>query len=84
MTVRQVSPDIFRMVLRDDFTGPCSGPSTDTGTGSVWNGMLLVKDIETVCADGQPARGGTSLSFDHLRGTDTLRDDFGVVWSRAQ
>lgn len=84
MTIREVSAGGFEMVLRDDFTGPCSGPSTDSGTGALRRGVLLVRDIETVCADGDVARGAPSLSFAHLPGTDTLRDNIAVTWSRAE
>jgi hypothetical protein len=84
MTIRATSDGHFEMVLRDDLTAPCSGPSTDTGTGTLEWGRLLVTGIETVCEDGRnPVSAGSSLTFRHRAGSDTLSDDVGVVWSRA-
>ena len=58
--------------------------SDGAGTARHTLAAFIVEDIETVCAGGQVARGATSLSFAHMRGTDTLRDNIGVVWLRAQ
>jgi hypothetical protein len=83
MTIRPRSDGEYEMVLRDDFTGPCSGPSTDSGTGGLIAGELMITGIVTVCQDGGlPAGAGHALTFVHHAGSDTLRDDYGVVWSR--
>ena len=48
MEVRELSAGVFEMELHDDYSGPCSGPSTDTGPGLMRGGMLFVHGIETV------------------------------------
>ncbi|HEX3222013.1 MAG TPA: hypothetical protein VHR35_05535 [Nocardioides sp.] len=82
MTIRE-RPDVpFEMVLRDDFSGPCSGPSTDTGAGAIAASELVISGIVTVCRDGGvPVGAVNSLTF-HPTDSDALRDNSGVVWSR--
>lgn len=82
MTIRERSDAPFEMVLRDDFSGPCSGPSTDTGTGAITAGELVITGIVTVCqGGGVPVGAANSLTF-HRAGGHALRDNAGVVWSR--
>ena len=83
MTIRANPEGAYEMVLHDDMTGPCSGPSTDTGTGSLDGaGRLVILSITTVCeSGGEPVDAG-DLIFVHDPTTDTLTDDFGVVWQR--
>ena len=83
MVIRTRSDGAYEMVLRDDHSGPCSGPSTDTGTGRLGARELVVGGISTVCSDGgTPMGAGESLTFHHHPRNDTLTDDVGVVWSR--
>jgi hypothetical protein len=83
MTIQEKSAGHVVMVLRDDFTGPCNGPSTDSGTGGVEDDQLVVSGITTDCRNGRrPVGAGDSLTFVHRAGSDTLRDNVGVVWSR--
>jgi hypothetical protein len=83
MTIRRTAGGTFEMVLRDDFTGPCSGPSTDTGTGTIGPVGLVISSIETVCKNrSRPVGAGDSLVFVHRPGTARIRDNVGVVWTR--
>jgi hypothetical protein len=84
MTIRANREGAYEMVLHDDMTGPCSGPSTDTGTGRVDGaGRLVIHSITTTCESGrEPVDAGGSLIFVHDPTADTLTDDFGVVWQR--
>jgi hypothetical protein len=85
MTIRADPEGAYEMVLHDDMTGPCSGPSTDTGTGRLNGaGRLVIHSITTACESGRaPVGAGGSLIFVHDHTTDTLTDDYGVVWRRA-
>jgi hypothetical protein len=83
MSIQANSAGRFVMVLHDDFTGPCSGPSTDSGAGSMVDGRLVISGITTDCANGRtPVGAGGSLTFIHRAWDDTLIDNVGVVWSR--
>jgi hypothetical protein len=83
MTLRASSTGQVVMVLRDDFTGPCNGPSTDSGSGAVEDDQLVISGITTACRNRKrPVGAGDSLTFVHRAGSDTLRDNVGVVWSR--
>jgi hypothetical protein len=92
MTIRALGDGAYAMVLRDDMTGPCSGPSTDSGTGRLAATAtprgrvvdeLIITGIETVCEDGgEPVGAVTSLTFVHRSRSDTIRGGVGVVWSR--
>ena len=84
MTIRANPEGAYEMVLHDDMTGPCSGPSTDTGTGRLDGaGRLVILSITTTCeSGGEPVGAGDHLIFVHDPTTDTLTDDVGVVWQR--
>lgn len=84
MTIRANPDGAYEMVLHDDMTGPCSGPSTDTGTGRLDRaGRLVILSITTTCeSGGEPAGAGDHLIFVHDPTTDTLTDDVGVVWQQ--
>jgi hypothetical protein len=83
MTIRVLVDGAYEMVLRDTMTGPCQGPSTDRGTGTLIAGELVINGITTDCQnDKEPVGAGDTLTFvDHPR-RDTLTDNGGVVWSR--
>jgi hypothetical protein len=82
MTILATGEETYEMVLHDDFTGPCSGSSTDTGTGRLEGaGTLVIRSITMRCDDGR-VLGSGDLIFVHDPETDTITDDFGVVWSR--
>ena len=92
MTIRPLGPGVYAMLLRDDMTGPCSGPSTDSGTGRLAStetsrGLLVdelvVTGITTVCRDHtEPTNAGDSLTFVFHPRADTLTDNVGVLWTR--
>ena len=85
MTIRATPEGAYEWVLHDDMTGPCNGPSTDTGIGRLdgANGVI-VSSIKTTCENGrEPEGAGHSLIFVHDAETDTLTDNVGVVWSRT-
>lgn len=83
MTIRVLVDRAYEMVLRDTMSGPCNGPSTDSGTGTLVAGRLVVTGITTDCQnDRQPIGGGATLTFVDHPHKDTLTDDVGVVWSR--
>jgi hypothetical protein len=85
MTIRATAEGAYEWVLHDDMTGPCHGPSTDTGIGRLdgANGVV-VSSIKTTCENGrEPEGAGHSLMFVHDAETDTLIDNVGVVWSRT-
>jgi hypothetical protein len=84
MTIRVTPRGFYEMVLRDDMTGWCSGPSTDSGIGSVVDaGRLVVGSITTACQDGRQSAGAGLLIFLHDPRTDMLSDNYGVVWRRV-
>jgi hypothetical protein len=85
MTIHATAEGTYEWVLHDDMTGPCNGPSTDTGIGRLdgANGVV-VSSIKTTCENGREPDGtGDSLIFVHDAETDTLIDNVGVVWSRT-
>jgi hypothetical protein len=84
MTIRANPEGAYEMVLHDDMTRPCSGPSTDTGTGRLDGaGRLVILSITTTCESGiEPVDAGDHLIFVRDPTTDTLTDDVGVVWQR--
>jgi hypothetical protein len=84
MTIQASPEGAYEMVLHDDMTGPCSGPSTDTGAGRLDDaGSLVVRSIKTSCENGRtPDGAGDSLIFVYDAETDRITDDVGVVWRR--
>jgi hypothetical protein len=76
---------VYAMVYVDDAaTDACGGdPARLSGPGFV-DGEDVVMVAALVCLPGgNDFRGRLALGFHHDAGTDTLVDDFSVVWSRA-
>lgn len=90
----QLSGDgVVEMLEVDDYASVCSGaPSTMTGTGGLESDtMLVIPEPILTCDDGSrpEALSGPpleeqlqNLTFTYDPGTDTLTDNFGMVWSR--
>jgi hypothetical protein len=76
---------VYAMVYLDDAaTGACGGdPARLSGPGFVdGDDVLMVATL--VCLPGGNAfRGRLAVGFHYDGGTDTLTDDFGIIWSRA-
>lgn len=74
----------YSMVYVDDSaTGACNGdPARISGPGFV-DGSDLLMVATLVCLPGGNAFGRITIGFEYDAGTDTLSDNFGIVWHRA-
>jgi len=75
---------VYAMVYVDDAASACGGdPARLSGPGFV-DGEDVVMVAPLVCLPGGNVfRGRLAVGFHHDSGTDTLIDDFDIVWSRA-
>ena len=68
----------------DAATGQCDGsPAHAQGSGEVDGNTLVMTGTLTCMPGGNPLRFRLSITFEYDPGTDTLTDDFGVLWHRA-
>ncbi len=93
MTIRTSGEDALEIVVLDDHASVCSGaPSTIVGVGRLDGPTSIILPAPLLtCDDGNvpQALSGPpleeqlrNLTFTHDHGTDTLTDNFGLVWTR--
>lgn len=91
MVIRAAGDGAYEIVVRDDFASVCSGaPSTMTGSGRLDNARKLVipspafscdDESEPKALSGAPLEQQLrNLTFVHDPETNTLADNFGMVW----
>jgi hypothetical protein len=75
----------YSMAYTDDAaTGACGGdPARISGPGFVEGEDLLMVGSIVCLPGGNGLRERISIFFDYDAGSDTLTDDFGIVWQRA-
>ena len=85
LTIRGSGKGALSAFLFDDSaTGACDGsPAFLPGTGFADGNTLVVTGTLTCVPGGNVLRFRISVAFEYSPGTDTLTDEFGVVWSRA-
>lgn len=84
LTISGSGNRVYAMSLFDDAAGLCDGaPASAQGSGRVEEGGLSMRATAVCLPGGNVLRGVIEIGFEHDEGTDTLTDDFGVVWSRA-
>ena len=76
---------VYSMVYVDDSaTGACGGdPARLSGPGFVDGDNVLMVAALVCLPGGNDFRGRVTVGFQHDTETDTLTDDFDIVWSRA-
>ena len=76
---------VYAMVYVDDAaTGACGGdPARLSGPGFVDGDDVLMVAALVCLPGGNDFRGRITVGFHYDSGTDTLIDDFGIIWSRA-
>jgi hypothetical protein len=68
----------------DSATSACEGaPARVSGLGTVDESTLVMTGTLTCMPGGNPLRFRISIAFEHDAATDTLTDEFGVVWERS-
>jgi hypothetical protein len=94
MVVRASGEGAYEIVVRDDSASVCSGaPSTMTGTGRLDSAKeLVIASPVLTCDDGSDPEALSGppleeqlrdLTFVHDPESDTLTDNFDLVWERA-
>ncbi|MFC7598448.1 hypothetical protein ACFQU3_24270 [Terrabacter sp. GCM10028922] len=75
---------VYSMIYVDDAaTSACNGnPAMITGPGIVDGDVLVMNGTLTCLPGGNVFRSRLTVSFVHDSSTDTLTDDFGIVWQR--
>ena len=75
----------YSMAYTDDSaTSACGGdPARISGPGFVEGEDLLMVGSIVCLPGGNGLRERISIYFDYDAGSDTLTDDFGIVWHRA-
>lgn len=69
---------------RSSATGACGGdPARITGAGFADGGDLTMMGTLTCVPGGNVLRSRIVIGFAYDGSTDTLTDDFGIVWLRA-
>jgi hypothetical protein len=76
---------VYAMVYVDDAaTGACGGdPARLSGPGFVDGDDVLMAAALVCLPGGNDFRGRLTVGFHYDSGSDTLIDDFGIIWSRA-
>lgn len=71
-------------IFDDSATGACDGrPAHVVGKGVADQGSVLMQATLTCLPGGNVLRHRISVEFFYSAGSDTLTDQFGVVWHRA-
>lgn len=85
LTIEGSGERVYAMSLFDESaTSLCDGaPASVNGPGRVTEDGLLLRGAAVCRPGGNVLRGVIHLAFTYDAGTDTLTDEFGVVWSRA-
>jgi hypothetical protein len=75
----------YSMVYTDDeATGACGGaPARLSGPGYVDGDSVTMMAVLVCVPGGNVLHERLTLGFHHDAGSDTLLDDFGIVWERA-
>jgi hypothetical protein len=75
----------YSMVYIDDAaTGACGGdPARITGPGYVDGDSVFLAGALVCLPGGNEFRERIGIRFDYDSGSDTLTDEFGIVWHRA-
>lgn len=58
------------------------GPAMALGTGRVEDDLLFTRSAAVCVPGGNRLRGLIEIVYEYDSGSDTLTDNFGVVWSR--
>ena len=76
---------VYSMIYVDDAaTQACDGdPARLTGPGVVDGEALVMNAVLTCQPGGNVIRSRLTVGFVYDSSTDTLTDDFGIVWHRA-
>jgi hypothetical protein len=84
LTITGSGHRVYATSLFDDSATLCDGaPAMATGSGTVVEEELFTR-VSAVCLPGgNLLRGVIGIGYVYDAGTDTLTDDFGIVWSRA-
>jgi hypothetical protein len=84
LTITGSGTRVYAMSLLDDSASLCDGaPALAEGSGRVAEDQLFMRAAAVCLPGGNLLRGVINIGFIYDAGTDTLTDDFGVVWSRA-
>ncbi|CUR55681.1 exported hypothetical protein [metagenome] len=74
----------YAMTIFDDSATLCDGaPALVTGSARVEEDQLFMRAAAVCLPGGNRLRGVIGIGFSVDAGSDTLTDEFGVVWSRA-
>lgn len=84
LTITGSGNRVYAISLFDDAASLCGGdPALAQGAGRVDDGQLSTRVAAVCLPKGNRLRGVIDIGFSYDEGTDTLTDDFGIVWSRA-
>lgn len=84
LTINGSGSRVYAMSLFDDSASLCDGaPALAQGSGRVEEDQLFMLAAAVCLPGGNVLRGVINIGFSYDAGTDTLTDDFGVVWSRS-
>ena len=84
LTITGSGNRVYAMSLLDESASLCDGaPATAQGPGLAEEDQLFLRASAVCLPGGNVLRGVIEIGFSYDAGSDTLTDDFGVVWSRA-
>ena len=84
LTISGSGNRVYAISLFDESASLCGGaPALAHGPGRVEEDQLFMLAAATCLPGGNVLRDVIEIGFIYDAGTDTLTDDFGVVWTRA-
>jgi hypothetical protein len=84
LDVRGSNPVTRAVSVYDDAASICGGaPARIPGAATIDGETMIMTGVLACIPGGTPLPGRVTIAFDYDGSTDTLTDEFGVTWFRA-